>query len=107
MLNRLLKAWKTSGNRLRLFSAYLYNRKQKTVGSEFSDFLNILFGVMERSILGPILFVIFISDLFFINNDIDFPSYADDTAPYVYGQNFSEVKNFWKPISLKYSNEFM
>ena len=76
-------------------SAYLYNRKQKTkVGSEFSDFLNILFGVPQGSILGPILFIIFIADLFFINNDTDFASYADDTTPYVCGQNFSEVINF-------------
>ena len=39
---------------LSLISAYIYNRKQRTnVGSEFSDFLNILFGVPEGSILGP------------------------------------------------------
>ena len=40
---------------LPFISAYLYNRKQKTkVGSEFSDFLNILFGVSQGSILRPI-----------------------------------------------------
>ena len=71
------------------------HRKQNTkVGSEFSDFLNILFNVPQGSILGPILFIIFIPDLFFINNGIDFASYADDTTPYVCGQNFSEVINF-------------
>ena len=31
---------------------------------------------------------------FFINSDIDFTSYADDTTPYICGQNFSEVINF-------------
>ena len=68
-------------------SAYLYNREQKTkVGSEFSDFLNILFGVPQGWMLGTILFIIFITDLFFINNDTDFASYADDTTPYVCGQ---------------------
>ena len=80
---------------LSFISAYLYNKKQKTkVGSDFSDFLNILFGVPQGSILGPILIIIFIADLFFMNNDIDFASYADDTAPYVCGQNFSEVIHF-------------
>ena len=71
-----------------------HRKKNTKVGSEFSDFLNILFGVPQGSILGPILFIIFIPDLFFINNDIDFASYADDTTPYVCGQNFSEVINF-------------
>ena len=61
------------------------------MGSEFSDFLNILFGVQLGSILGHVLFTIFIADLFFINDNTDFASYADDTTPYVCGQSFSEV----------------
>ena len=80
---------------LSFISAYLYNRKQKTkVGLKFSDFLNILFAVPQGSILRPILFIIFIADLFFSNNDIDFASYADDITPYVCEQNFSEVTNY-------------
>ena len=50
------------------------------VDSEFSDFLNTLLGVPQGSILRPILFIILIADLFFINTDIDFASYADDTT---------------------------
>ena len=79
---------------LSFISANLHNRKQKTkIGPEFSDFLNIFSGVSQGSILGPILFIIFITDFFFINNDIDFASYADDTTPYVCGKNISEVIN--------------
>ena len=42
-------------------------------------------------------------DLFFINNDTDFASYADDTTPYVCGQNFSEVIIF---LESKVTNVF-
>ena len=89
---------------LSFISAYLNNRKQKTkVGSEFSDFLKILFGVPQGSVLRPILFIMFIADLFFINNDTDFASYADDTTPYVCGQNVFEVIGF---LESKVTNVF-
>ena len=93
---------------LSFISTYLYNRKQKTkVGSEFSDFLNILVGVPQGSILEPILFIIFKADLFFINNGMDFASYVDDIVPYVCGQNFSDFTYFLNLMSLMNSNGFM
>ena len=57
----------------------------------FLSVLNVLFGIPQGSILGHILFIIFIEGLFFTSNDIDFVSYATDTPPYVCWQNFSEV----------------
>ena len=44
---------------LNFILAYFTNRKQKTnIGSSFSDFLNIIFGVPQGSIFGPLLFII-------------------------------------------------
>ena len=63
-------------------SAQLKNRKQKTkIGSTFSECLIILFGVPHCSILGPLLFLIFIADLFYLNYDLDFASYAMTPLP--------------------------
>ena len=77
---------------------YLKSRKQKTrIGSAFSDYLNILFGVPQGSILGSILFIIFLSDLFYIYNDLDYASYADDTAPYFCKENYAEAIEFLEP----------
>ena len=77
---------------LPFISTYLYNRKQKTkVGSEFSDFLNLLFGVPQGSILGPILFI---AD-FLLTMALILPVMQMIlTTSYVCGQNFSEVINF-------------
>ena len=79
-------------------SAYLKSRKKRTrIESAFSDYLKILFGVPQGFILGPILFILFLSDLFYINSDLDYASYADDTTPYVCRQNYAEAIEFLEP----------
>ena len=73
---------------LNFILTYFTNRKHKTkLGFSFSDFLNILFGVSQGSILGPLLFIICMRNLFMEYDAIEFASYADDTTPYTYGQS--------------------
>ena len=87
-----LNAYGFSIAALRLVQNYLSNRKQRTkINSDFSSWEEILFGVPQGSILGPLLFNIFLCDLFFIMNETDFASYADDNTPYVVGNNIEDV----------------
>ena len=81
---------------LRFVLNYLSNRKQRTkinsaLLKEISALKEILFGVPQGSILGHLSFNIFLRDLFFIINEIDFASYADDNTPYVVGNNIEDV----------------
>ena len=62
---------------------YLSNRSQRTkVNSEYSSYRDIKYGVPQRSILGPLLFNIFLSDIFFFVKDSKITNYADDNTPY-------------------------
>ena len=77
-----LHAYGFSLNALRLVHSYLTNRKQRIkINTKYSSWEEILFGVPQASIIGPLLFNIFLCDLFFIINETKFASYADDNTP--------------------------
>ena len=62
---------------------YLSNRKQRVkVNDSYSFCSKILFGVPQGSILGPLLFNIFICDMFYFMEDFEIANYADDSTPF-------------------------
>uniref|UniRef100_A0A3B1IDR7 Reverse transcriptase domain-containing protein n=1 Tax=Astyanax mexicanus TaxID=7994 RepID=A0A3B1IDR7_ASTMX len=83
-----------SQNALLWFSAYLHNRRQCVVfhGSQ-SDYLIVDKGVPQGSILGPLLFSIFINDLPQICSQCSVHLYADDTVIYVCNSDLLQIQN--------------
>ena len=80
LLNKL-KAYKFSDNTVTWFSSYLLNRKQRvSVNNIVSEDELIINGVPQGSILGPLMFLLFINDLPLYTEPINTDLYADDTT---------------------------
>ena len=80
-------------NTQKWFSSYLKDRSQKVVsGNTQSTSMNIAYGIPQGSILGPLLFIIYMNDLTFDLDHVTTSMYADDTTFYAHANSQSDIQ---------------
>jgi len=94
--DKLLKKLESIGIRgmvLRLFQNYLRNRTQYVkINGVLSAPRTVEIGIPQGTVLGPILFLLYINDLYQITDTCNIISYADDTVILGSGDNWLDTK---------------
>ena len=94
ILVKKLRYYGIDNNELLWFKSYLTNRSQVVnVNSTLSDFQSIDIGIPQGSILGPLLFILFVNCLPCTVPECKTVMYADDTSLMYKAQSVSDLQN--------------
>ena len=86
---------------------YLSNRKQYVIYNNVkSPIENVVMGVPQGSILGPLLFLLYVNDMSNVASNLSFIQYADDTSIFVKGSSLLSISKIMNN-GMKQVNEWL
>ena len=87
-------AYEFEKSALKLLLNYLSNRWQDTkINKKFSSWAELMQGAPQGSVLGPLLFNIYLNDLFLLVRSTEVCNFADDTTFFAYEKDLSSLIN--------------
>ena len=105
ILQKLKVQYKIDGTLLKFFANYLQGRKQQVIiDNAVSNSVDVLSGVPQGSIFGPLSFVLFINDIYeSIDAETNIELYADDTKIWREIKSESDCNFLQKDIDALYA----
>ena len=104
ILIKKLKLYRTGSSSPAWFESYPSERKQfVTIDSKNSSSLKVIHGVPQGSILGPVLFLLFVNDIHLHCSNSSIDSFADDTT-LSYNANWKDITSLSEKIESDLNN---
>ena len=81
-----------SNNVINWFCSYLNRKQNVTIGSITSETVPVVNGIAQGTVLGPILFIFYINNIFNCTTHVKMSLFADDCIMYLSGNNWQSIQ---------------